>query len=194
LPEELYETPRADFSQGDIIESVPHLYLHGPLLAAQKEAETIYRVKGEPFPSFDDKQGQTILASCKRQRALLLTHDCEIDKPQTNRWLVCPVVPVVLLAPETRDRARRNRIFSMLHLPAYRDRLPESFVDFNQISTIDRALVSGAARLVSLSDIGRRALYGQFIRWISRWQLRELNCPNCDVAFNPADNLPVRVP
>lgn len=194
LAEELYETPREQSSQGDILESVAHIYLERPLLALRKEAETIFRAEAEPFSQFDDKGGQMVVATCKRQRAILITHDCEIDKPQVKRWLVCPVVPIVVLSSGNRDRARRNRVYSMLHLPQYRDVLPESFVDFNQITTLEGDFVKGGKRLVSLSDIGRRALYSQFVRWLTRWELRDIHCPSCNVVFNPAIALPVRSP
>ena len=192
MAEELYESPRGEISQGDILELLPHVYLDKPLLALAKETETILRCSGEPFPHFDDKNGQQIVASCKRQRAILLSHDCEIDKKHVKGWLTCPVVPLVSLAPENRDRVKRNRIYAMLYLPRYRDVVHESFVDFNQITTLDAGYIKTATRLVSLSDMGRRALYAQFIRWLTRWELRDISCPSCRVAFNPSLVLPVR--
>ncbi len=192
MSEELYENPRPESSQGDILDLVPHIYLQKPLLSLAREAETIFRASTEPFPQFDDKNGQSIAATCKRQRAILVSHDCEIDKPQVRRWLVCPVIPLVALPTENRDLVRRNRIYAMLHLPKYRDGLPESFVDFNQVTTLGADFIESAKRLVSLSDMGRMGLYAQFIRWLTRWQLREIECPNCGVVIDPTARLPLR--
>ena len=189
---ELYENPREQLSQGDILGLLPHIFLENPLLALNKETETIFRATGEPYLQFDDKKGQLIAAMCKRSKAMLLTHDCEVDKSQVTRWLVCPVVPIVRLGKDTRDRARKNRIYSMLYLPKHRDVLEESFVDFNQVTTLNAGVIGAAKRLTSLSDNGRRALYAQFVRWLTRWELRELACPECGMAFNPALGLPVR--
>lgn len=191
---DLYETPRPQISQGDIFELLPHLCLNRPLSALSKEAETetIFRAHGEPYPSFDDKDGQDVLATCKRAKGIVVTHDCEIDKPQVSHWLICPVVPAGRLRPENLDRLKRNRIYSMLYLPRIGDTLVDSFVDFNRITTLDTEFLTNVKRIVSLSDTGRRALYVQFIRWLTRWELREIACPDCGAKFDPHLNQAVR--
>jgi len=194
LSEELYETPREQFSQGDIFELLPHVFLGRPLTALTKDGETTLRAETEPFTSFDDTNGQAIVASCKLQRAILLSHDCEIDKAQVIRWILSPVVPIVRLSNENRDRVRRNRIYAMFHLPKFHESLPESFVDFNQMSTLNSEFVRSASRIVSLSDLGRRGMYMQLVRWFTRWELRTTQCPACGVSFNPGDVMAVRTP
>ena len=191
---DLYEKPRPDISQGDILELLPHVSLSNPLFALRKEAETIFRATSEPYDTFDDKGGQDVIATCKRARAILITHDCEIDKPQVTHWLVCPVVPATRLRPENLDRLKRNRIYSMLYLPRLGDTLVESFVDFNHISTLDPEYVRNGKRVTSLSDTGRRSLYVQFIRWLTRWELREIACPDCGAKFDPHATQSVRTP
>jgi hypothetical protein len=96
------------------------------------------------------------------------------------------------LQPKNHDLLKRNRIFSMLYLPKLDRILVDSFVDFNQITTLDSEFVKSARRIISLSDIGRRSLYVQFIRWLTRWELREIVCPNCGEKFDPHANQPVR--
>lgn len=189
---ELYEAPRPEISQGDILDLLPHVYLNRPLFALSKEAETIFRVTGEPYPQFDDRHGQDVVATCKRSRAILITQDCEIDKPQVVHWMICPVVPASRLRPENVDRLKRNRIYSMLYLPRYADALGESFVDFTHITTLDAEYVKNAQRIISLSDMGRRGLYVQFLRWLTRWELREIVCPDCGAKFDPHAEQPVR--
>jgi len=192
LSVELYETFRAEISQGDIFELLPHVFLDGPLLALEHETETILKAIGEPYREFNDKDGQPIVATCKRSKGILLSHDCEIDKPQVRKRLICPVVPLSRLRPQNQDRVKRNRIYSMLHLPKYGTSLEESFVDFNSVATIDAEFLRGKNRIVSLSDIGRRALYVQLIRWFSRWELREIVCPRCSASFDPHSDMQVR--
>lgn len=189
---ELYETPRPEISQGDILDLLPHVSLNAPLLALSKEAEIIFKATGEPYPQFDDRHGQDVIATCKRAKAILLTHDCEIDKAQVTKWLVCPVVPSSKLRPQNVDQLKRNRIYSMLYLPRFGDTLAESFVDFNHITTLDVSYVKNANRIISLSDIGRRSLYVQFVRWLTRWELREITCPSCGTTFDPHANASVR--
>jgi hypothetical protein len=196
LPTELYEPPRPQISQGDILELLPHTNLEHPLLALHKEreTETVFRATGEPYTNFNDKEGQRVIANCKRSKAILISHDCEIDKQHVKKWLVCPVVSMERLQPKIHDTLKRNRIFSMLFLPKLEKTLDDSFVDFNQFTTLDSEFVKSAKRVISLSDIGRRALYVQFIRWLTRWELREIVCPRCETRFDPHAIQTVRNP
>jgi hypothetical protein len=89
---------------------------------------------------------------------------------------------------------KKNKVFYMLYLPRYRDVLEDSVLVLNHMTTLSRDFVSRAHRVVSLSDIGRRALYVQHLRWISRWQINDIRCPNCSALFNAADGMTVRPP
>jgi len=73
-----------------------------------------------------------------------------------------------------------------MYLPSYRDVLVESFVSFSEPMTVDKEFLQQARRIVSLSEQGRRALYVQYVRWLTRWALAEIQCPACGVNFNPA--------
>ena len=191
-PAELYQDPQPEISQGDILDLAPNVYLDRPLLALKNETEAIYSAYGEPFEHFQDKTGQSIIAKCKRARAIVVTHDCEIDKPAVARYHICPVVPLSHLSSKMQDQVKRNRVYSRYFLPSFRDLRQDSFVDFNQISTVDRDLIAATKRLLTLSDLGRRGLYAQFIRWATRWELRHVTCPECQVDFEPYANVPVR--
>jgi hypothetical protein len=192
LAEELYETPREQFSQGDILEVVPHLHFQAPLTALLADGEGGYRGSAEPVPVSNDRQGQPVLSTCKRAMGLILTHDCEIDKDSIKSWIICPIVPISELPSAQRGDAKRNRIYSLLYLPSYRNVLPESIAVLNHLTTINKDLLRQEARLASLSDIGRRSLYMQFTRWISRWELRSIECPGCGLGLNLTQALPVR--
>jgi len=190
LSQELYEQPRSEISQGDILELAPHFYLDPPLQAVHLVEEKLHKSEIEPFTTFNDAEGQNIIARGKRFKALVLTPDCEIDK--VGYWHVCPVVPLSRLKSGMQGDVKRNRVYKMFFLPAYREVLPDSFVDFNQISTLGMDFVKTAKRVLSLSDLGRQGLYAQFVRWLTRWELKELDCPHCRVKFNPVTSLPVR--
>ena len=196
MAEAIYETPGEKFSQGDIFELLPHSYIEPPLLMLAQEAgsEAILRLSPEPFVSFNDKDGQRIVSMCKRGKGIILSHGCVIDKPQVRRWLVCPVIPLTEIPSGQRGDVKRNRAYSMLYLPQIREVLPESFVYLDQVSTIDAEIVRSAHRLVSLSDIGRKALFAQFIRSLTRWELRTIACPNCQMDINQSEALPVKTP
>jgi len=193
VPEDLYEPPGEQISQGDIFRSAAHLYLGRHVQVLTSESSGTYRATAVSDGA--DRSGDThqVLAVAKFGLGIMITQDCEIDKPN-RRWIVCPIVRSDRLSPTVREKLRTNSIFSMLFLPAYRDLLPDSFIDFNQASTLDPEFVRGLPRVLSLSDLGRRALYVQYIRWLSRWVFHEINCPACGLQFNPTLVLPVRQP
>lgn len=174
----MYSPPLTEFSQGDILEQVPHLFFDGPLPAALDDT-----VKHSTGP---------MVCTAVSERAIILTPDCEIDKPKVSRWLVCPVMPIEAVAEDNRQNVRDNRIFSRFYLPPYRGILNECFVDFNQISTISAGLLVTVNRTVSLDDEGRSALYAQFTRWLTRWRLKAVRCPHCQKDIDLTATLPTR--
>jgi hypothetical protein len=169
VAEELYEPCAEVLRQGDIFEPLSFL-------------------RAEPSQDGNDLRS---VASSRPQLALLLNQSCDIDKPNFTRLIVAPVVQISGLKSVDQTRVRKNEIYSRLHLPAYRSLLPESFVSFLEPMTVDKEFLRRAPRVISLSEQGRRALYVQYVRWLTRWSLVEIQCPTCDVIFSPAQTLPV---
>jgi len=190
LSEDFYEPPSSTLSQGDILEVLPHAHLKYParLLEAREEG-LLAPLEVEGHGSAGRATG---IASLRFERAILLSHDCEIDKPRIENWIVSPIVPMSEIPGPSHADARKNKIFHFVHLPAHREILEESVIVLNQVTTLEKIFVTSALRVLSLSDIGRRALYAQHIRWLTRWQLTELMCPHCGVGFNASDALKVR--
>lgn len=122
--------------------------------------------------------------------ALLLNQSCDIDKG-SERLIVIPVVPLSTLPSQQQTNVRKNKLLSRLFLPSYRDLLPESFASFVQPMTVGRDFLEATARLASLSERGRRALYLQYIRWVSRWRFNLVSCPTCGTGFDPGQTLPI---
>lgn len=123
---------------------------------------------------------------------MLLTHDCEIDKPIKTTWIINPIVPISEIPGKVHPDIRKNKLLHLVHLAAHRDILSESVIVLNHMTTLDHKFIEPSRRIVSLSDIGRRSLYAQYIRWLTRWKLSELQCPNCGVGFNAATAMKVR--
>jgi hypothetical protein len=192
VSEDLYESPRSAICQGDIFEFPPHISARAPLTFLQDVGNGEQRLVEHSIET-EDREFQIVAANGKRLRAILITWDCENEKPKRN-WLVCPVQPLAQLPKSDQTQVKKNKVLSTLYLPEYRDILPDSFVNFNHISTLDRNLVQHGRRTVSLSNLGRAAFYNQFIRWLTRWKLHEITCPNCNTNFDPTLSLPVRPP
>lgn len=193
MAEDLYELPRSEICQGDILEVLPNSHLTPPLTALFPRSQGIMACEPETHPEFDDRH-QPVIASCRRAKAMLLTYDCEIDKPQVRNWIVSPVVPLAEIPGSSHSDVKKNKVFHLLYLPKYRGILEDSVLLLNHMTTLSREFVSTAHRIVSLSDIGRRALYIQHLRWLARWQINDIRCPNCLALFNAADGMTVRPP
>ncbi len=179
---DLYQAVGSKISQGDILDVVHHVFLPGADSTASEQ---------ESFEKIGQAQSGSVLTRYRAAKALILTHDCMIDKPSTKQWQVCPVVPISQLNGNQHGDVRKNRIFQFLHLPARGDSLPESIVDFSIVTTVDPAIVRNAKRIVTLSNLGRQALYAQYIRWITRWELKSITCPACKTEFDASLALPV---
>jgi hypothetical protein len=169
VAEELFEPPVELLRQGDIFAPLPFFRAEASESASRLQA----------------------VGSADPQYAILLNQSCDIDKPSFTRLIVVPVVPISRLSSVDQTSVRKNKIYARLHLPSYRELLPESFVSFQEPMTIDKGFLQQAPRIISLSEHGRRALYVQYVRWLTRWVLAELQCPNCDVIFDPSNTLPI---
>jgi hypothetical protein len=64
----------------------------------------------------------------------------------------------------------------------------------DQITTVDRSFIEAGKRIATLSDTGRFGLYGQFIRWLTRWEFKDVKCPTCSSEFDPTMGMSVRTP
>ena len=116
MSNDIYELIPNEVSQGDILRLAPHSYLSYPLTKLRLLDDKKYEAEVEPFAEFNEKQGESVVATCKRRIALLLTPDCEIDKPN-RRWLVCPIKPISDLSSKFQDSIKKNRVVAALFLP-----------------------------------------------------------------------------
>jgi hypothetical protein len=166
VPEHFFEPIIEKLRQGDVFAPLPFSFLG------------------------DSAESPVAKLTTQRYSAILLNQSCDVDK-QYPKLVVLPVLPLGLRNSRDQKLIKTNRIFSALYLSAYRDVLPESFVSFQEPMTVERSLLELAPRVASLSEEGRRALYVQYARWLTRWTLAEISCPDCGTSFNPAKTLPV---
>lgn len=128
---------RGEVSQGDIFDSLP-------LASLSQNAGIHVRVQNA--------------------RVILLTYDCEYDKPSTKLLAVAEIFSLSEVPTERRGNIRKNQVFSTFYLAA-NAQFDEAFVDFRYISRIDKMIVTAQAqtgqRLVSLSDDAQLALQEQ---------------------------------
>ena len=114
-----------------------------------------------PLVSAADTQEQVQI---QRVPAILLTQDCEYDKPSTVSVLIAAILPLSGVAAGSQGNVRKNRVASAFYLPSH-SLLPESYVDIRVIGRISKNLIVAEAqvenRLLSLSEEARLALQRQ---------------------------------
>jgi hypothetical protein len=128
------DTVRAEVSQGDIFGRLPLASAEGG--------------------------GAALRLAC----VMLLTQDCEYDKPSTVSVLVAEILPLSGVAAGSQGNVRRNRVASAFYLSPHAI-LPESYVDIRAVGRVEKSLVAaeaeGGSRLLSLTEEARLALQRQ---------------------------------
>ena len=158
----------------------------GPHVHVSKSSQPEDCLTTEHLASLPVHQEAPLSVTCQSARSMIVTSDCEISNPKRaqNRVVICPVRLLSTLSREKQGDAKRGRIAHLFFLPRHGDKLEDSVVYLNHLTTIDIDLILNIPRVVTLHVIGRRALYAQFLRWLSRWELVEVPCPKCGTLFN----------
>ena len=174
MADSFYCDPLSELSQGDILEYAPQSLL-GSLA--------------------EDEEG-SISVGFRKERALILSPDCEITNSvrAQNRVILCPIKPLSKLTVSSHGDAKRNRIAHLFFLERHGAALPDSVAFLNQLTTVNKNVLESIPKIATLHVLGRKALYAQLVRWVSRWDLREVQCPQCEVPFDPSLRLPTRAP
>jgi len=164
-----YETPLNQLRQGDIFGELPFVRL------AVSEDET----------------GFAPVETKTKRMALLLNQSCDIDKDSTRRLILLPIAPLAGLSKNEQSLVKKNRILNYLHLPGYRDSIPDLFLVLSEPMTVDREIVQRTPRIASLSSDMRRALVVSHSRYITRWLFTSITCIGCGATFDPSATLPI---
>src|SRR5947209_4450563 len=104
---------RGEVSQGDIFDSLPTVYI----------------------------QGVAFKPKVRNARAMLLTHDCEYDKPRTTTVVIAEVWPLSDVDPGSRSYVRQNRVLSAFYLEPFTEIFPESYVDLRSMSRLEKSIL-----------------------------------------------------
>jgi hypothetical protein len=174
-----YRAVDSQLCQGDILERVPHLYLKEQPRPLRKTtlpkpmSRIVFELEDLPEGALPitPEAGATVPANCHVTRAMLLTHDCEIDKDKKHRT-VALIRPLPVAMPAS-DRAtiQQNQRFPFFYLPAGGNQLPESYVDLRRICTVSPQWADSAIRLASLTTAARQAMLIQLFRFLTRVEL-----------------------
>lgn len=191
-----YHQREALLCQGNILANVPHAMLKPPLTLLRKQAikgggegfravhYPIDQAADDAGPLLPPRDGSNFASGQPEQVAsvatlasgIVLSHGCEIDKPDAKFRSVALVRAIPESLPESdKDTIRTNRNFSYFYLPAYAPTFSESYVDLRRISCLDASFIDLRLRIISLSDDSVRQLIAQLFLFVTRADIPQLD-------------------
>jgi len=168
----------AEVLQGDIFDGQPSIYvLSRPLsvVRTRPEGERIHAgvhteegQPSEPEGGYHWDTGEKIICDGILSPAVMLTHDCEIEKDDKHRVLAL-IRPWATIPAQHQEAIRQGHRYRFFWLPEQNDPdFPESYVDFRRLTTVRPQALQEERRLLSMTDRMRQALAGAFIKYITR--------------------------
>lgn len=176
IEQEEGKPPPVQARQGDIFAGIPSVVVdERPLRVARdfipKSGRITYNALSEdsaPTPPFDWKEGERIVVKGNLGMGILMTQDCEIDKPKA-RVTFALVRPIPAGIPEGAVEAWKNRkVYRIFYLgeQGLDPRFGPAYVDFGRLTTftLEASLV---LRQLSLSDAVRDVFREAFIEFVA---------------------------
>jgi len=158
-------------SQGDIISLVPLGSVTNPVKYLQSAALRGGAVSGwaETLNWKPDHDGMGhILYRGRVSCAIVLSHDCEIDKPNKGtRVIVSPVIPLSDLREQERQRIVDQTPWRFLVLPGMPS-LGDNYTDLRCTTFLPAAVAFEAKRIASMEEDARLRLQQQLIAFFTR--------------------------
>ena len=164
--------------QGDIFDVQPSIFIPSRPLAvvrSRPEGERIHAgvhmEDGKPKPPEDGyrwEKGEDIVCEGILAKAVMLTHDCEIEKDDKHRVLAL-IRPWSTIPAEHQEKVRQGLRYRFFWLPPQSDPdFEESYVDLRRLTTARPAALQEEHRLLAMTERMREALGGAFIKFITR--------------------------
>ena len=197
--DEFYAPLAEKLSQGDILRNVPWGLIDAPLTLCRPADRKLDAGKASYGPAkgrVDAFKGQEFIhAVARRSLAMVMWHDCQIDKFENQgkpaeKWFtsVAPVLPCPATEWENVFAGRRRAFFPV---PRFDEGgiTENSYVDLRHMWPLKQSLLG--ERVITLSERAREALYAQLFSFLTQRALREsVNCPSCGSALAVRDLTP----
>ena len=160
--------PRPELSQGDLVEVAPFLQVTQPLTPLAKVSCSGKVEHWNPLEPEELKEH--VLAKCKTTCAIVISHDCEIDKPKKKqRILIAAAAPFERLSDhKAAEAVRKGEHRAFMYLPNPPTLTQDHYLDLRTISAVAIEFLQASRRLASLSDSGRTRLGAQLLAFLIR--------------------------
>lgn len=177
-----YRDLSAELCQGDLLNEMASVHVRSPVAALRKftlpggrEVFKVFQRNEECTPPLDFLKdgGEDSPISCNLGRAIVITHDCDIDHERRYR-LVAAIRPMDKLDEKAKTGIVNNANGNYFYLPADVERgIDEGYVDFRRITSITKTLLEQASRKASLAKESLRALQMCFFRFVTKRDIIE---------------------
>lgn len=159
-------SPDPRLSQGDVRTMVPIAPVLHPLSTLGKKNAGLWEQLSDWS---EDRDGMShCLARGKRPSVIVVSHSCELDKPQRkSRVLVAPVNLATTLDAKQKEVIFAQKRISLMPLPDVPS-LGDCYADLRSIMSVDRSFLDEAARVGVLSDDWVLRLQAQLVAFFSR--------------------------
>jgi len=160
--------PGLDLSQGDLFDLVPSLHVED-LGYLEKFADRKYQIRSSQPPSLKVESPHAGTAMAVRRPAILLSHECEIDKDHKRATVLMALVrSLERVREEDRDGIRQYTRHRAFYLPANEYLEGENYADLRVVTTFRRDALESLKRLATVDDDGRRMLREHLFRFFTR--------------------------
>jgi hypothetical protein len=163
--------------QGDIFDLEPSVFIQSRPLSVVRTRQAgdgrihagLHTEGGDPpEDGFHWETGEKIVCDGILNRAVMLTHDCEIEKDDKHRVLAL-IRPWATIPQDFQEAVRQGRRYRFFWLPEQSGPdFPESYVDFRRVTTVRPQALQEEHRRLSMTERMREALAAAFIRFITR--------------------------
>ena len=163
--------PRPSLSQGDVVAEVPFCIVSDPVThlkhVSLRGNKPGWAEHPTPVIRASD-QKKYILSHGDIRHALVLSHDCDLDKPRANqRVLVAPIGQLAGLDPALQTTVLEQRHLALMPLPSLAA-LGDSYADMRLLAAVPRKTVLDENRVASLTDDARYRLQVQILKFLFR--------------------------
>lgn len=159
--------PDRQIWQGDIFAEVPWSVVRS-LDFVRADGSSLRFVS---IPAPPAKERARLVTHSGRDFAMLLTHECVVDKQGRAPVSFARILPITIHDAQGQNAIRCGANYQTFYLPSVEDLIPESYVDFRLVVAIDPEVFRFLTRVASLTTEGRSSLRQRLVLYWTRHEL-----------------------
>lgn len=162
----------AQLSQGDVVAELPTTLCKFPVVHLRKQQFPKGITGWVPVdtPVLDKTdQSFNVLAKWRSSVSLVVSHSCDLDKPNNTRVLTVPIFEMSTLTPDEQVEVKAQAQIARVPLPDIPG-LGLAYADLRLMNATPRQSLSAGKRLLSVTDNGLLRLQAHLVEFFLRRQ------------------------